>query len=177
MLLGIMSDSHGDVDATARAVTLLEMHGATRFVHCGDICDPYVLDVFAGRDLTFVWGNCDRPTASVRRYIEGLGFPWPVQPVRMEVAGKRIGVYHGHEAGFDLAAREDGLNYILHGHSHEFGRRIVGGCCLINPGALSRARIRTVAVLNVPTGRATFLRIDTGGEVAVAREPGGPPPG
>jgi len=61
MIVGIMSDSHGDANATARAVSVLESHGAQVLFHCGDICAMSVLDELAGRKAHFVWGNCDSP--------------------------------------------------------------------------------------------------------------------
>ena len=75
----------------------------------------------------------------------------------VELAGRRVGVVHGH-LGSDvrraLAARPD---YLLSGHSHVASDRVIGGVRRINPGALHRAAEYTVALLDLGTGEARFL--------------------
>lgn len=161
MLIGIMSDSHGDAAATARAIKTLTDRGAEYFIHCGDICGDNVLAELAGRPYTFVWGNCDDPTPLVKKYVQSLGLPWPQQPVRIELAGKTIAVYHGHERGFAVATEIDhDFDYLFHGHTHKRADRRVGECRIINPGALYRANPRTCALLNLVTDKLDFLKLD-----------------
>ncbi|MCG8408294.1 MAG: YfcE family phosphodiesterase [Phycisphaerales bacterium] len=169
MLVGIMSDSHGDAPVTARAVSLLENRGAKKLFHCGDLCGDHVLDELAGRDCVFVWGNCDAPSPVLRKYVTSLGLSWPEAPVHVTVAGKRIAVYHGHENGFFRAklSPDPGLDYLFYGHSHRYADDRQNGCRLINPGALYRAAVHTVALLDVKADKLTFLQVDTGQELSV----------
>src|SRR5262245_59508879 len=132
MLVGILSDSHGDAEATGRAVSLLESRGAEALFHCGDICGERVLDELAGRRAWFVWGNCDDPTPGLRRYVESLGLIWPQAPVRVEMDGKRIGLYHGHERGFADALQDRSLDYVFSGHTHRRADSRDGGPRAIN---------------------------------------------
>lgn len=168
MLLGILSDSHGDAKMTAKAVALLLARGAKKLVHCGDLCGDGVLDELAGHDCVFVWGNCDRPSGAAARYVKALGLPWPEVPVRLEIAGRRIGVFHGHELEFESAVEDGAFDYILHGHTHQLADHRVGDCRVINPGALHRAAIKTVCLLNVKSDEATFMDVGSGREVRVA---------
>jgi putative phosphoesterase len=175
MLIGIMSDSHGDARITARAVTLLESRGARVLFHCGDICELNVLDELAGRDAVFVWGNCDRPTATARRYVESIGLPWPRPPVTRKIAGKRIAVWHGHEPEFEALGRSSiprrvhvtgdvgvKCDYVFYGHTHKYADERVNGCRFINPGALYRAAVHSVALLDCQADELTFLQVETG---------------
>ncbi len=162
MLIGILSDSHGDAAATASAVRLLEERGAEHLVHCGDLCGEGVLDELAGHRCTFVWGNCDSPGPTMKRYVQTLGLTWPEQPVLLKLAGKRIAVYHGHERSFASAAEQDAVDYVLYGHTHKYADRRVGRVRFINPGALYRARIKTMALLNLKNDTLKFFRLDTG---------------
>lgn len=162
MLIGILSDSHGDAVATADAVRLLEKRGAVHLVHCGDVCGEQVLDELAGHRCTFVWGNCDSPSPTIRKYVLALGLTWPEPPVILKLAGKRIAVFHGHERTFAAASDRDDLDYVLYGHTHKYADRRVGRVRFINPGALYRARIKTVALLNLKTDKLVFLRLETG---------------
>jgi putative phosphoesterase len=165
MLVGIMSDSHGDAEATARAVQLLTQRGARKLFHCGDIGGQDVLAELAGHDVVFVWGNCDEPAGHWRSYVHNLGLPWPKPPVRVEIDGKRIAVFHGHEPHFAAAADDPALDYLFHGHSHRYADHHHGRCRVINPGALYRASVKTVATLELLRDDPHFWRIDTGLEI------------
>ncbi len=167
MLIGILSDSHGDAVTTATAVRLLEQRGAKHLVHCGDICGEPVLDELTGHHATFVWGNCDSPAPHMRKYVQSLGLPWPEPPVILELAGKRIAVFHGHERAFASAADRNDLDYVLYGHTHKYADRRIGRTRFINPGALYRARIKTVALLNLKNDRLDFLQLETGETIPV----------
>lgn len=160
MLIGILSDSHGDADATGRAVALLESCGAEALFHCGDICGEGVLDELVGRRAYFVWGNCDEPTASLRKYVESIGLPWPQPPVRVALDGRRIALHHGHESEFHAALHDPDLDYVFFGHTHRVADSRNGGPRAINPGALYRAAVRTVALLDLVSDRLTFLTLD-----------------
>jgi uncharacterized protein len=169
MLLGIMSDSHGDAVITRRAIELLELRGAEKLIHCGDICSESVLDEFAGHDVTFVWGNCDSPSPQMRKYIESLGLKWPKVPVELEVEGKKIAVFHGHERQFESALESGQYDYVFYGHTHRFGDDRVGKTRMINPGALYRAAVKTVATFDPASGDLDFWRIDTGEKATLRR--------
>jgi len=162
MILGILSDSHGDADATSRAVELLRGRGAELFIHCGDICGIGVLDVLAGLNCRFVWGNCDHPDAAMRKYVRDIGLPLPEGDLTFELDGKVFAVFHGHEDGFHSAVESGQFDYILHGHTHRYADSRVSRTRVINPGALHRARPHTVATLDLSTDKLTVLRIDTG---------------
>lgn len=162
MILGILSDSHGDVHATQRAIELLRESGATRFIHCGDLCGTGVLDALAGLDCYFVWGNCDHPDAAMNKYVRDIGLPVPNGRLTLYIAGKSIAAFHGHEEEFHAAAGSDHFDYILYGHTHRYADTRIGRTRLINPGALYRARPHTVATLDPSTDKLTVLRLDTG---------------
>jgi len=172
MILGILSDSHGHPDRVARAIATLEEHGAGVLIHCGDLGGEEVLDRLAGKNAWFVWGNTDRPAAELIRCARALGLSPPSEvPLRLQLAGRRIAVFHGHEAGFSairrLAAAGDaaGLEraaaaeYVLYGHTHEAGDFRLGTVRLINPGALHRAAEKTVATLDLSTDRLEYWTV------------------
>jgi len=167
MKIGILSDSHGDWDITETAVRLLLDHGARRLVHCGDICDERVLNALAGHDAVFVWGNCDLPGPAMRKYVAALNLPWPQAPVTLTANRKRILAFHGHEPAFRARQGFDTADYVLHGHTHVAADRQEGNCRLINPGALHRARMHTVAILDPVEDDVTFYQVETGKRIKI----------
>lgn len=175
MILGILSDSHGRAKRVHRAIARLREVGAAALVHCGDVGGQEVIDELAAAGLPtwFVWGNTDYPDAALARYAADLGVTPPGEPpVRIELAGKRLAVFHGHEPGFERLIRlarggdADGLaaaaaaDYILHGHTHVAADTRVGRVRIINPGALHRVGEPTVAVLDLTTEELRFINVD-----------------
>jgi putative phosphoesterase len=160
MIVGIMSDSHGKRKAVRRALKLFDGENVGLIVHCGDVGDRAVFDELVGRDVRFVWGNTDDPDGGLIAYLQSVGIPLPQEiPLRFEVDGKRFAVYHGHERGFEQAVRSLEVDYLLHGHTHEWRNERLGSRRIINPGALQRANPKTVAVLNPATDEVHFHEI------------------
>jgi putative phosphoesterase len=163
MKLAILSDTHGDVRRVQEALNLLEAKGAEAFVICGDLCDddggPEVLEAFAGRRCWFVWGNTDHPHPSWRPYVEALGLPWPNGPLELTLGGKRIGVFHGNEPTFAQPYKEARLDYLFFGHTHRRNDSRQGTMRVINPGALHRARVKSVALLDLATDDLEFIEL------------------
>lgn len=182
MILGLLSDTHGQRQRARLAVRLLQERGATAFVHCGDVGGAGVLEELAGLRAWVVWGNVDDPTAGLVRFAESLGVTVAREvPLRIELDGRVLGVGHGHEPVFSrletFADQRDarllrgpwqGCHYVLHGHTHVPRDERVGPLRFINPGALHRASPPTVATLDLAT--------DTVGFWQVFDDPAKPPP-
>ena len=162
MLIGICSDTHGDGSTMRRALELFDRAGVERIIHCGDVGGQAVFDELVGRPAHFVWGNMDRPGAALRTYLETVGIPVPeAVPLRLDWSGRRIAVFHGHERGFARAPATLAVDYILHGHTHVARDERMGSIRVINPGGLRRARVKTVATLNLATDELSFHEVRT----------------
>ncbi len=161
MQIGILSDSHDDPFPVRKALALFDSLGVTHLIHCGDVGGQGVFDEFVGRALTFVWGNTDVYDGSTLAYLETVGLRTPTEvPTTVTLDDKRFAVFHGHENGFDAAPHRLKVDYICHGHSHLRRDEHVNGIRIINPGALHRARVLTVATLDTTTDELTFHTIE-----------------
>lgn len=157
MLIGVLSDSHGRVRAVAEAMRRFDELGVESVIHCGDVGGDGVLQLLAGRPCTFVWGNTDEIDRETLAYADELGLQLPGDPPAMlELGGKRVAVFHGHEPNFHRAIRELPVDYLLHGHTHVRRDERVGGKRIINPGALHRANPRSFATLETTTDELVF---------------------
>lgn len=163
MKLGILSDNHGRIAPLRRAVALLNEAGAEAFIHCGDVGGLETLEELAGRPCWFVWGNTDYPRPGWRPHLESLGLFWPEAPLEIELAGKRIAVCHGHERAFFTVRDRANHDYLFHGHTHQRADHRVGAMRVVNPGALHRAEVKTVALLDLSTDELSFLEVDGDG--------------
>jgi uncharacterized protein len=161
MVIGIVSDSHDQYDRLGLAVRTLKERGAEFFVHCGDVCEPRLLDHLAGLPSAFVWGNCDWDRMALQRYAQALEVPCYGAFGDLELGGKRIALTHGDDrtrTNRVLTAQEH--DYLLHGHTHVRRDERLGRVRIINPGALHRAAQKTVALLDTDTDRLEFIVIE-----------------
>lgn len=161
MILGILSDTHGDAGIAAVAVRLLLEHGAEFLIHCGDVCGEDVLDALAGVPSAFVFGNNDYDRVAMRLYGDAIGVRCLGDEGVLDLGGKTVAVTHGDNARTvaRLAAPAAGVDYLLTGHSHQRHDRRPGRVRLINPGALYRAAVKSAAVLDLATDTLTFLDV------------------
>jgi predicted phosphodiesterase len=111
----------------------------------------------AGLDCGFVFGNTDNDRARLARYADSIGVPCYGNYGNLELGGKRIALIHGDD--FRLKQRlidEQKHDHLLQGHTHVRDDRRVGSMRLINPGALHRAREKTVATLDTEADVVEF---------------------
>jgi len=157
--VGILSDSHGQVERTRRAIALLQGAGATEFVHCGDVEIEPVVDLFAGLSAHLTWGNCD-PAGALGRYAASIGEDAQHPLGEITVDGRRLAFTHGDSERAIERALEAAPDYLLHGHTHLRRDDRVQGVRVVNPGALHRARPFTVALLEPASGELRWLEVD-----------------
>jgi putative phosphoesterase len=163
MKIGILSDSHEQRDNLRYALNVLKNARVEAIVHCGDVGDDLVMFdelICAGVPVFFVWGNMDHPTPAWKKYFRDIGLAWPNGPLKLELDEKKIAVYHGHEPGFSRAELSGQFDYIFCGHSHQRRFSHLNGTTIINPGALHRAAVKSVAVLDTRTGACEFFDIE-----------------
>lgn len=160
MRLGILSDTHDELERTRTAVELLRAEGAEALVHCGDLASPPILAACAVLPFYFTFGNHDADSVPALRQAAAdsgavcLGWGGVV-----ELGGKRVGVTHGHMTIDVRRVLAEGLDYLLSGHAHFASDSQIGSVRRINPGALHRADEFTVAVLDVESGELRLLRV------------------
>ncbi len=160
MRLGILADSHDQLARVRRAVELLREAGAEALIHCGDLSSAPIVAALSVLPGWFVLGNNDSGSAPhLERAAAESGVVCLGRGGVVEMAGKRVGVVHGHmrsDVRRVLATRPD---YLLSGHSHVASDGMFGAVRRINPGALHRAGQFTVALLEVEAGEVRFLPV------------------
>ena len=159
MLIGILSDTHGRAGAAKAAVDLFRGRGAEFLIHCGDVGSNEVLDALAGVPAGFVFGNTDYDwdRRGMQRYADLLNIRYLGPVGDLELGGKQFAVLHGDDGtAYQRVLAEQRHDYLLHGHTHVRRAERVGRIHVINPGALHRAREKTVALLDTSADAVTF---------------------
>ncbi|HEV2293987.1 MAG TPA: metallophosphoesterase family protein [Tepidisphaeraceae bacterium] len=160
MLLGLLSDTHDRIEAAAAGVAALKTAGAEYLLHCGDVGGEGILDQLTGLPAGFVWGNNDWDQVTLQRYAADLGIQCFGALGELQLGGKAIAIAHGDD-GRAVRRILDGQehDYLFVGHSHVKADQRVGRVRIVNPGALYRAREKTVATLDTGTDVLRFITI------------------
>jgi putative phosphoesterase len=160
MRIGILADTHDQLERARLAVEVLRAEGAAVLVHCGDLTGPEMVVLCAVLPCYFTFGNHDADTVpALRRAAADSGAVCLGWGGTVDLAGKRVGVTHGHmhtDVRRVLTARPD---YLLSGHSHIPADRWDGSTRRINPGALHEADEYTVALLDLESCELRLLSL------------------
>lgn len=165
----MLADSHGQAARTRRAAELLAQAGADVLIHLGDLCAESVLDALltTGSNpktplpIHVVFGNMDTDIPQLARYAAALGFrvDHPVGRLGLP-AGRQLVFMHGHDPVAMRQALTDGVTYLCHGHTHRAADQCRDRTRIINPGALFRARVYSVAMLDTNADDLRFYQLD-----------------
>jgi hypothetical protein len=137
MKIGIVSDTHDNLDHVAQAVSVFESQGVDRVIHCGDIIAPFSATPFDSESFEFyaVRGNNDGEWA-LANVVEEFG-TYLGECGRLTVDEVSIAVYHGTNKLLRESLVDAGeYDYVFHGHTHERALESRGGTVRVNPGGL-----------------------------------------
>ncbi len=159
MKVGILSDTHGNLPATAQAARIFEAAGVGAVLHCGDIGGSDVL-----AELAAVFQPLDVPVYAVLGNVDACSSDWKFFPSNVgvklfgrfgevELDGCRIALLHSDDrARFHKTINSQEYDFVLSGHSHEVHDRAVGTTRCINPGTTGCGSPNTCAILDLDRG-------------------------
>jgi len=151
MIIGVISDTHSLNIPTA----LLErFKSVDLIIHAGDICDAQTLKLL--KKLA--------PTKAVSGNMDGMNLKKELPLKEIIICGHvRIGVTHGHigecrEALKNAMAsfKDDKMDVVVFGHSHQAIKEQVGSTLYFNPGSpndVVKAKFFSYGLLTIDAGR------------------------
>lgn len=160
MLIGILSDTHDELDRTRAAIRMMQDEGVGLVVHCGDLASAEIVAACAVLPFYFVFGNHDADVVpellQAAKAHHAVCLEWGGE---FSVSHKRIAVAHGHMTMDIKPLLDSHPDYLLSGHSHIAQDWRDGATRRINPGAVYRADEKSVAILNLETDDVRFLPV------------------
>ena len=142
MKIGVLSDTHGNLNAIESIMPVLEK--CDLVLHLGD--HFYDMDGFSTKlngKLYTVYGNCD-----------GGG-----EDLVLERENTKILVCHGDKYGVKmgltriyLRALEIGAKLVFYGHTHRANVTFENGITIINPGAMTHFGDKSYAIVDLNDG-------------------------
>lgn len=161
MRLGIISDTHGAVENTRRAVRMLESLEVDRVLHCGDIGTVEIIELLRPWPTDFVFGNCDYDQTVLRDAIEQQDSHHCHDAfASLTIENVSIALLHSDDrARFEKTIHSGEYRLVCYGHTHKAALERVGETLVLNPGAIHRANPHSIAVVDLPRIDATLVDI------------------
>ena len=159
-MIGIISDTHENEAAMRKAAEIFKSRNVDFIVHCGDIVSPPVLENFKGMKMKLVFGNNDGERSGLINKCREFGFEEIKDELEFGCKNKKFYVYHGTSIKkLDAAIKSNKYDYVLTGHTHIKRDEKMGRTRIINPGALFRVRICTIAFLDAEKDELEFVEV------------------
>jgi putative phosphoesterase len=160
MRIGIVSDTHSRYKVVDRALEMLKEQDIKLILHCGDIEDAETVHLFKDFDAHFVYGNCDWDKAVLREAMRETGATLHEPFGNLEIEGVKLAWTHGDDKRL-LREIENGghFDYVFYGHTHQAEQHQSGVTRVVNPGALHRARPKSIVVLDIGERRLELLEV------------------
>ncbi|HDQ44407.1 MAG TPA: metallophosphoesterase [bacterium] len=158
MKIGVMADSHDNLPAIGKAVSLFNDAGVGLVIHAGDLVAPFVAEPlrYLKADFIAVFGNNDGERFGLHTVFGGR-IHRPPHP--FSFAERRILILHEPD-NLDALAISGKFDGIVYGHTHEpdVRRRPVP---VINPGECGGwvTGRRTVAVWDPDSGQVDIIPV------------------
>ncbi|MHA1313667.1 MAG: metallophosphoesterase [Candidatus Helarchaeota archaeon] len=150
--IGIMSDSHDNIQAIKKAVKIFNDENVAQVFHAGDVISPFIA-FLALKDLKCefhcVFGNNDGEKLGLIKQFENIGQHVEGDFYKATLANKKIIMFHTLDDEM-IEALATKFNVIIRGHDHQARVKKMGDCILVNPG-------ETCGYL---TGKATVAILD-----------------
>lgn len=136
MLVGIVSDTHDDMDAIRKLVDVFNSAGVSHVLHAGDIVSPFTFEVLDGLKCPFtgIFGNNDGDRLLLKKNSKGSIH---TQPHIVGLEGRNIVMVH-EPLIVDALAESGRFDLVIYGHTHTPEIRRVKNTLVINPGKAAR---------------------------------------
>ncbi|MEN3044351.1 MAG: metallophosphoesterase [Candidatus Hydrothermales bacterium] len=151
MKIGVISDTHDNLEATRKAFSIISQRKIEFVFHLGDIVAPFTLkvikEIYKGK-LVLLYGNNDGEKQGLYLMAKDLKFEIFEPPLVYKLGDIKFMLYHNYPE--DYYAEIKGINFLLFGHWHKVIHIRKDNTIFLNPGE----------VCGYLTGEKTFAIID-----------------
>lgn len=160
MLIGVMSDTHDNLERTREAVEEFRRRGVKCLLHCGDIISPFVAPILKGGGFercVAVFGNNDGEWLFLKQMFEPVG-ELLKPPAFVDACGFRVALLHEPMPDDVMAALP--VDLVAFGHTHDVVVR-EGSPVVINPGECCGYLTGkcTVGIVDMETKKAGIVEL------------------
>lgn len=135
MKIGIISDSHDNLENIVKSIKVFKDKGVDFVLHLGDYVNPNSVKAFKGIKLVGIFGNNDGDRFRLINAFNEVGGEIKGDFYEFNEGGLRFACYHGTEPQLKDALIECGrYDVVLYGHTHECVETKAGDTLILNPG-------------------------------------------
>jgi len=150
-MIGIMSDSHDNLDAIRKAVKTFNNHDVDLVIHAGDLISPFTAWEFQKLEpeLVAIYGNNDGEREGLKIAYKEICTLEDFKEISVE--GWKFSILHGtNPAIVDSIVRSGKYDVLVRGHTHKL-EILNNETMMINPGE----------VCGYITGEQTIVLLDS----------------
>ncbi len=163
MIIGLISDTHNDVELTKKAIDIFKSWNVEFVIHSGDLTSPKIIELFQDLKCKFVLGNCDIDIELINEKSTKCGFGIVEQSCDIKIGEKHFLIIHGNEVPiFREAVASGKYDYIIKGHTHCFENYVSNNVRIINPGSLFGTEEHSIVILQTDDDNVEKIIIDAG---------------
>jgi hypothetical protein len=165
MLIGIMSDTHDNVQKTREAVARLNSEGVELVLHAGDFIAPFVIGLLKDLEAPMigVFGNNDGDhDMLLKKCAEHPHLSIHGTFSRIDAGGITGGIVHGSDRDLlDTLISCGAFDFVVSGHTHQADIHMQGRTLAVNPGEVCGylSGTSTIALADTRTGQAEILTL------------------
>ncbi|MCS7111835.1 MAG: metallophosphoesterase [Ignisphaera sp.] len=159
MIIGVMSDSHDNLEAVSAALAIFRNENVEALIHLGDIISPFMfmrIVEFPTRIIALL-GNNDGDVLSLREIALKAGATVRQNVHSISIGNRKILLIHGFGAAdqtkeiVDSISLSGSYDAIFYGHTHRVDAHFSNKTLVLNPGE----------VCGYITGRRSIAIVDT----------------
>lgn len=162
MKVGIVSDTHDNLELAEEAVNFFEEKECGVVIHCGDMVAPFTAELFnSSFEFHAVRGNNDGEW-NLKQTVNEFG-DFYNNIAELEIEGIKICIYHGTEEEIVKGLVEKNYDFVFRGHTHEKKISEYEGTIELNPGGIDFPEQEEgfhVATLDTETRELQFHMIE-----------------
>lgn len=159
MILGVMSDSHDNLEAISAALNIFRHENVEMLIHLGDIISPFAFMriVELPTRIMALLGNNDGDILSLREIALKAGATIKQNMYSLSIENRKILLIHGFGTAeqtkeiIESIASSGKYDIILYGHTHRSSIYSINRTLVLNPGE----------VCGYLTGRRSIAILDT----------------
>ena len=161
MLIGIISDSHDNIDNIKKAVKIFQNKKTDLVLHLGDYINPGAVKVLEGLKIIGIFGNNDGDKFRLINAFNQIKGEIKGDFYEFEQDNLKIALYHGTESQIkDALINCNKYDVVLYGHTHIKENKIVGKTLIINPGTSHGfGNEATIATFNSKNKKVEFIEL------------------
>jgi len=161
MKIGILSDTHNELENVNKAASVYDSLGIDTVIHCGDLTTPRILMPLKSSRVYLAFGNTDIDRELIAITLRQYGEKNQAESfLDFVLFQRRIFVIHGDDSyRLNKAIKSGDYDYIFTGHTHRRRDERLGKTRIINPGALGGTfyEQRSFSYLDLETDQLSYF--------------------